>query len=202
MTEEDAKSALRAHLQRSSLHNGLNKDNLELQVEMVDITEWQEDNREWNDWADTHGTGSDQHNDQAWGKRKRNEDAPVIRAIRPASKRAPNRNQLRDIFPGSGPPMLHLCRGSGVTPCLSGGQFVPSGVPMGHSVTLSAMQAQTVMDSLSRGRLAMELVLRVINSAQAAFENEMQNVADMQDVLQSWLSGAAARDSTEFQVAG
>ena len=193
MTEEDAKSALRAHLQRSSLHNGLNKDNLELQVEMVDITEWQEDSREWNDWADTHGTGSDQHNDQAWGKRKRNEDAPAIRAVRPTSKRAPNRNQLREIFHASGPPMLHLSRGSG-------GQFVPSGVPMGHSVTLSAMQAQTVMDSLSRGRLAMELVLRVINSAQAAFENEMQNVADMQDVLQSWLSGAAARDSAEFEV--
>ena len=197
MSPEDAKSALKAHFQLSSLHNGMNNDDKQFQVDMAEIEDWEEDSRQWENWAEENGTGSEQHNDKAWGKRKRNEDAPVVRVVRPTSKRAPNRSQLKELFPSNQPQTLHLCRGNGVS---HGGRFVPSGVPMGHSVTLSATQAQTVMDALSRGRLAMEACLRIIEHAHAAFDNEMGNVAEMQDVLQSWLMGAATRDSQEFEV--
>ena len=79
---------------------------------------------------------------------------------------------------------------------MAAGGYTRSPVGVDDSVNLSGFQTQVIMDSLARTRIAAQASVITCKRAVTAFEQEVANISEMQDVDYNWLAGNTSSGSS------
>ena len=179
-SEEQCRWRIKNHLMTSSYHL-LNEQDAELQMCLVNLESWEEEHAEKAEEAVDWGA-----TDEQWSRKRRR--GGYAQGSLPSSSEcaqvgAMSGAMVRQAF---GNPQLHLnLRQRNVM------SRVPRAIPADTQVVLNGVQAQIIMDSLSRARAATQACQNVAESSLSAFATENERLTDLQEVLHSWLQEQA-----------
>ena len=166
---------MKNHLIASS-YRSLSLEEAEAQMGVIEPEFWEEEKqaaKQWEEWSQP---------DREWSaKRRRRESKQAVPSARAcAAVPAPNAALVRQAF---GAPTISL----GLRGSASSNERVLVGIPVDAPVAVNGVQAQIIIDSLSRARAATLAMQQVAQSALTAFNAEAERLADLQEVLVSWL---------------